>query len=250
MTSLDSVGKVFDRRIQKGLHYVAFLRQLADAMGCKSYFEIGVGSGKSFRGIKCNSVGVDPKFKISESVVGEKPALHLFEVTSDAFFKETDLFAYLPGGFDLAFLDGMHRFEYVLRDFYNTERYAHAGSIILLHDCLPINAEMAERRPRPERRVDKEYQSHWTGDVWKLVPILRTFRPDLQVDCVNCRPTGLVAVSKLDPTSTVLAEKYEEIVSEYMGVELTGENFRHVHESARTRESVEFLASFARSRAG
>ena len=51
---------------------------------------------------------------------------------------------FFPKGPDIAFLDGMHRAEYLLRDFMNTERFSHERTLILLHDCLPVNARMAD----------------------------------------------------------------------------------------------------------
>jgi len=34
----------------------------------------------------------------------------------------------------------------------------------------------------------------WTGDVWKIVPALIKFRPDLRVFTIACPPTGLTVV--------------------------------------------------------
>ena len=61
----------------------------------------------------------------------------------------------------------------------------------------------------------------WTGDVWRLLPIFKKYRPDLRVIAVDCEPTGLVVCTKLDPRSTVLADHYYEIIDEFFGDELT-----------------------------
>jgi hypothetical protein len=100
----------------------------------------------------------------------------------------------------------MHWFEYALRDFANTERWASAGSTILLHDCLPVSRVAAERECR---------SMLWVGDVWKVVDCLREYRPDLSVRIVPTPPSGLVVVRKLDPSSTVLWERMDEIRSRY-----------------------------------
>ena len=60
----------------------------------------------------------------------------------------------------------------------------------------------------------------WTGDVWKLIPILRRFRPDLKITVLDAHPTGLVLLSNLDPNSTVLEDAYPEIVQEWQSVTL------------------------------
>src|SRR5205814_560630 len=56
----------------------------------------------------------------------------------------------------------------------------------------------------------------WAGDVWKLLPILQEFRPDLNLNVVAVRPTGLGIVTNLDPSSTTLHDHYDEIVSKYL----------------------------------
>ena len=96
-------------------------------------------------------------------------------MTSDKFFADVDLQAVLRNRIDVAFLDGMHNFEYLLRDFINVERFCHQKSLILMHDCLPTVPGIAAR-DRPANEL-----SAWSGDVWKLLPILRKYRPNVLV---------------------------------------------------------------------
>lgn len=63
----------------------------------------------------------------------------------------------------------------------------------------------------------------WTGDVWKLIPILKTYRPELKITILDCKPTGLVLVSNLSPTNTTLAKNYDKILAEY--TDMTLEDF-------------------------
>ena len=54
-----------------------------------------------------------------------------------------DLRNFLPNGVDFAFLDGMHHFEYLLRDVLNTEKYSRKNSIVAFPDgqsCLNLAA--------------------------------------------------------------------------------------------------------------
>jgi hypothetical protein len=229
------------RYVQTGLNYYDFMPQFAAKINCQKYFEVGVNLGKSLRLIDAASVGVDPQFGLRADVMGKKPSLHLFQMTSDDFFSQYNLTALLGGSFDLAFLDGMHQFEYLLRDFIATEAYSHEKSAILLHDCFPINAEMTERERGSKPRVDKELAAHWTGDVWKLIPILRTYRPELQLDCLNCPPTGMAVVRGLDASSKVLAENYDRIVKEYMEVELNELTIADYFQSFEFKDASSFL---------
>ena len=85
-------------------------------------------------------------------------------------------------------------------------------SIVLLHDCLPYNVDITSRA-----LLDGD----WAGDVCKILPILKKYRPDLRIQLLDSPPTGLVACTKLDPHSNVLAEKYHGIVDEFFSYDLT-----------------------------
>jgi hypothetical protein len=198
-----------------GVPYLEFMATLSTALATRTYFEIGTDVGDSLKVVRCDAVCVDPHFKVSQNVLEGRRRAHFFQTTADDFFSHYNLGAYLPGGVDLAFLDGLHHFESLLRDFMNTERQCHARSVILLHDCLPSNERMAERTLRVDEAEDSRTRLHWTGDVWKLLPILRKYRPDLQVVVFDCGPTGLVACSGLDPYSSVIQSNYKNIVEEF-----------------------------------
>ncbi len=64
------------------------------------------------------------------------------------FFARHDLGGLLGKPISMAFLDGMHHFEYLLRDFINTEKHCSSNSVILLHDCLPTDRHVARRESR------------------------------------------------------------------------------------------------------
>jgi Glycosyltransferase 61 len=228
-TGLDETNrtgrKMYVKRIDEnsdhdGITYLDFFSALDRAVEPRSYFEIGTEAGVSVAQFSCPAVCVDPQFKISADIVGRKKALHLFQMTSDEFFAAGYLERVLPGGPDIAFLDGMHRFEYILRDFINTERRAHSRTLVLIHDSLPQNSRMAQRLPMAGPKEEGPRRFAWTGDVWKIVPILKRHRPELKVLFLDCPPTGLVAVSGLESGSHVLAERYYGIVEEFRELDL------------------------------
>jgi hypothetical protein len=70
-------------------------------------------------------------------------------------------------------------------------------------DVLPRSQHEAARTQCP---------GDWTGDVWRVEPILRAWRPDLHMALVDTQPTGVLVVWGLDPASTVLADEYDEII--------------------------------------
>jgi len=232
----------FPRHIHSGVQYLDFLGRFAPACGARSYFEIGVNIGKSLRKIDLPSVGVDPQFMFRDDIMGAKPELHLFQTTSDAFFQTCDLKAFFPQGVDLAFLDGMHLFEFLLRDLINTEKAMTPDGVIFLHDCLPVNAEMTERERRPGQRRDVELKSYWTGDVWKLIPILQRHRPDLEITFIDCPPTGLVMLRKLDPGSQALSTAYDAILKEWSEVQLTDASLKDFYKGLTLSAAAEVLS--------
>ena len=202
-----------------GVPYADFLGSLSQKRGFRRYLEIGVDEGRLMSHIHADTaVGVDPQFRLTHNAPAHKRQTHLFNITSDHFFETPEMVAQLGGYPDFSFLDGYHTFEYLLRDFMNTEAISRRTSVIGMHDCLPLDEVMAERDMATwhKRTVGSRYQGSWTGDVWKVVLILRKYRPDLRLLLVDCPPTGIVCVTHLDHTSTVLKDNYLSIVDEFL----------------------------------
>ncbi len=203
-----------------GIHYLDFMSQVSAICAPKSYFEIGTNTGASLRKWSCDAVCVDPDFMIDTDVVGSKQRLFAYQTSSDDFFARFDLLQHFPQGVDIAFLDGLHLCEFLLRDFMNTERACHGQSLVLMHDCLPLNARMAERVYRVGDPGEGPLWAGWTGDVWRVLFALKKYRPDLSVSCLDCPPTGLVVIHNLNPKSDILQKSYHEALSYMMSLEL------------------------------
>jgi hypothetical protein len=107
---------------------------------------------------------------------------------------------------DLVFIDGMHLFEFALRDFMHVERLAAPATLVVIDDIFPNHAAQAARDRRT--RV-------WTGDVWKLHRCLREVRPDLFLLPLDTRPTGLLLIAGLDPGNRVLWDRYNPVVKNF-----------------------------------
>jgi len=178
------------------------LSLLHGAIQPKLYLEIGVHRGASLRLATCRAVAVDP----DPRVVATGPNVALFRTTSDDFFRY-DAANALQHGIDLAFIDGMHLFEFALRDFMNLERYAAPGAVVVIDDVLP-NHELQALRMRDSIA--------WTGDVWKLHDCLRTYRPDLSMVLLDTSPAGLLVVAGLDRANSVLWDCYNTITDRYL----------------------------------
>lgn len=217
--------------------YVRFLDFLHQTLRPRSYLEIGTQTGVSLAVARCPAVAIDPEFQIDRAALGARSQTFLFQMGSDEFFRDHDVRTFFPRGVDLCFLDGMHRLEYLLRDFANAEKACHARSMIVLHDCLPLDARMAERV------FSGQPGSMWAGDVWKLIPILKEHRPDLRVLFVDAPPTGLALVTDLDPGSTALADRYYEVLDPVAGLSLDEYGLRRLYESYPMLSSRKLIES-------
>lgn len=195
-----------------GPAYYQVLRWIHRILEPANYVEIGVHTGFSLvqarRGTPC--IGVDPKPSIEPEIQQEieqkLPVTRIYELTSDEFFARYDLSDLLDGTVELAFIDGLHLFEQVLRDFVNLERHSAAGTVILLHDCLPFERVTSSR----ERTTD-----FYCGDVWKAALALRRQRPELEIVTVRTAPTGLCLVRGLDSSNRRLDEELPQIEATY-----------------------------------
>lgn len=204
----------------QGEYYLKFLERLHAALTPKTYFEVGTYEGESLALAGCPSIAVDPVFRGASGRIGGKQFCGFYQMTSDDFFAAHSPSAIFGRPIDLAFLDGLHLAEALLRDIVNVERHCKSNSVVAIHDCVPVDLYIAERMITSERRQLGVHPEWWTGDVWKVLPILRRLRPDLSIHVVDASPTGLVLLTNLDPHSTVLADTYAANLREIRGMDL------------------------------
>ncbi len=205
-----------------GASYLEVLGAFHEHLRPRRYLEIGTSKGHSLALARCASLAIDPAFQLTEEVVGSKPVCLLHQATSDAFFAAHDPVDLLGGPIDLAFLDGLHLFEFLLRDFINTERACSPDSVIAIDDCLPTDGHVARRESGDMSLAHITPDPiWWAGDVWKVVRILQRWRPELTIRAVNCPPTGMIVVTGLNPSSTLLSDAYEQAVAEHASATLT-----------------------------
>ena len=186
------------------MYYVDFLAALHEQLRPPTYFEIGVRNGQSLALSRSNSIGVDPAFAIKRELHSQ---VSLHRTTSDDYFASPDAFSEFGGQpAAMSFIDGMHLFEFVLRDFVNVERNSAWHSVVVIDDVMP--------RYVPEAARDRVTVA-WTGDVYKLWLALADKRPDLCLLPVHTRPTGLLLVLGADPDKDTLAASVPELIEEY-----------------------------------
>lgn len=207
--SLEMVHEMLFHLFMHGENGLDLLGRIHKHLKPRTYIEIGVETGASMILVQPGTValGVDPEPRISHPM---PPNARVFAETSDDFFRR-DVRAELGGlPVDLALIDGMHHFEFALRDFMNLERLAAPASTILIDDCFPHDRRTAQR---------ERVTAFWSGDVWRLIVLLKKYRPDLQIHLVAAPPTGLVVVRNLDPDSRVIADSLERLCAEFLALD-------------------------------
>ncbi len=114
---------------------------LAENMRAASYLEIGCNDDVNFDQIPvARKIGVDPA----------RGGTH--RMTSDDFFASN------LQQFDLIFVDGLHTYEQVKKDIWNSLNCLSPCGAVVVHDMLPPNWRI-QHVPR--------ISYLWTGDVWK-----------------------------------------------------------------------------------
>jgi hypothetical protein len=189
-----------------GPYYSDHLHHLHDLLSPCTYLEIGIYTGNTLRlaGAETHVIGIDPFPRFSGKC---PPNINIYSVPSNEFFNEiapTALREFAP--ISLAFIDGLHLFEQVLLDFIHVEAYCDPDGVVVLHDTLPV-AELPTARDRSS--------SYWCGDVWKIVPCLEYFRPDLHIFTLPTFPSGLTIITGLDPTNLILRESLDQAVQQF-----------------------------------
>jgi hypothetical protein len=190
---------------QAPLDKYAALALIHDLLKPALYLEIGVAQGKSLALAACPAVGVDPVPR----QLNLPDTTRVITATSDEFFADMAKHI-LPHTPDLILLDGMPLLEYVLRDLIHAEALAHSKTLIMIPGVLP---------PEPAQATRRRTGPDWTGDIWKLPEILQTHRPDLCLLILDVTPSGLLLMTGLDPASTILSDKTQEILSAYQPME-------------------------------
>jgi len=175
--------------------------------GLKHYLEIGVFNGHVFFRVKSTfKIAVDPEFKFDALRKMGKTVINPYNIfnkyyskTSDDFFEQDAPGLFTKNKIDIALVDGMHEYEYALRDVENILDSLSDDGVIIIHDCNPATKEAA--RTYDEWKA-KGMTGQWNGDVWKAIVHLRSLRNDIDVFVLDC-DYGLGIVTKRKPENNL-----------------------------------------------
>ena len=126
------------------------MQKIINKKDFKSYLEIGCFEDENFSAIKIkNKIGVDP----------ESGGTH--RMTSDKYFQTNN------DKFDIILIDGLHTYDQVRKDIFNSIDRLNPNGMIIMHDCLPAKIW---------NQVVPRIYHYWNGDVWKAIVEMRTLK--------------------------------------------------------------------------
>ncbi|WPL15235.1 hypothetical protein Thiowin_00118 [Thiorhodovibrio winogradskyi] len=106
-------------------------------LGTEQYLEIGVDAGLSLARAPGRARGIDPRPDLLLQAPLSEQA-RILTCSSDAFFRDQAK-TVLQQPPDLVFIDGMHLFEFALRDLINVERHAAPHTLVAIDDIYPCH---------------------------------------------------------------------------------------------------------------
>ena len=171
------------------MHRKEIINAYIKAVNAKTYVEIGVQRGHLFFEIDApRKFAVDPNFMISKTnkikYFFQRLRDQYYELTSDDFFDQHGDELFATEKIDVAFIDGLHTYEQVMRDVENCLKYLSPKGVILLHDCKPDDAAAAVYAMSPadaRQRYEGWESGAWTGDVYKAIVELRSTLKDRHI---------------------------------------------------------------------
>ena len=151
------------------------INRLIKERGYSSYLEIGVENpSNNYNLINCKyKESVDPyveNFYISDQDAAKYADAITYKMPSDKFF------SIVNKKYDIVFIDGMHTEQQCDKDIYNAMQHLTEYGCVVIHDCLPLTADMQTEKPKPGGHP-------WTGTVWKS--ILKLVRLNVPVNVLD-----------------------------------------------------------------
>ena len=157
------------------------INSLIKKKNAKNYLEIGTQFGYTLEAVKfSNRIGIDPnpRHRIKNLPSGMKS----LKITSDDFFdREKDI------SFDFIYIDGLHVFKQVYKDFINSANHLSQGGQILLDDVIPIDsfsADVNQTRAVYERNIRGNNSKSWQGDCFKLLHLIAKEMPFIEIKTI------------------------------------------------------------------
>ena len=182
-----------------------------------NYLEIGVFNCHIFFRFRSDfKIAVDPEFQFDGLRKWGKALINpynlynrYYEKTSDDFFQQDAPVLLKDRKIEISLIDGMHEYDYALRDIEHTLMYAAEEVVIIVHDCNPKSKEAEVSFADWKAR---NFKGTWNGDVWKAILHLRSLRRDLDAFVLDCdHGLGIITKKKSANDLTFTAEQIRQL---------------------------------------
>lgn len=222
-----------------------------------SYLEIGIRAGGLFTKVSANQkVGVDPLpaiplgRKISSLIRNAGRQCIVHKCTSDEYFRVKK-----DTSFDVVFIDGMHTYEQVMRDIFNSLQCLKPGGIILIHDCLPPHAAAATSAASAQEGLSLEFDapmvvSHidgwdgvWCGDVWKSLLHCHQHANGLSCSLLDT-DMGIGVIVRSGKQTSEMGSAVDEAINRLTYHEYVS-NHRHAIPTISADQSIQYVQHLA-----
>lgn len=187
------------------------INRLLSTIDGDRYLEIGVDWGFTIESVEARvKVGVDPFHGVNSARL--PPCTRLIARTSDDFFSLAQM---REERFDLAFVDGLHRFEQAYRDVINAFAVLEPHGVVIMDDTIPSHGMAAIRDMKASEDIQRELglpTFEWMGDVFRAVLALERLHPELGLATfVDDEHRGQTLVWRRQAGATVALRSQEDL---------------------------------------
>jgi hypothetical protein len=226
------------------MDYVQFLALMKRILRPHTYIEVGIGEGATFFSDPVPEfvIGIDPNLQFGATLASRTPncrGMVIMRSSSDEAFAEFSSHNTLGDHkADMAFVDGLHHSDVVLRDIANCARVSRENALIFVHDVFPGNEAQASRQP---------IAGAWMGDVYKVVPVivrLLHWVPTLLIK--DIAPSGMFILRATGDIYGSIFNRYQMLVAAMESCEFAG-TIEEMNSKAVSRTSRAFGAFIEQS---
>lgn len=230
-----------------GLPLADLLRRAFEALRPRCVLEVG--PGLAGRIVNCDLICANPMPEGFADMENPRRRMTLcFRGDAGSFAATGIVQAVHKTGIDCLFLNVPTRFECILDAFIGCEAMSGEASVLFIPHCFPLNAMRGGLPAESDPASAGSTAPVWSGDTWKILEILKTYRPDLKILGFDCQPDGLLAIGGLNPDDRTLANARQDILRLFAPLAFDGvfvTRNRQLYPMVSSRHAARDLAEMA-----
>lgn len=173
------------------------INDLISDLNYKSYLELGVSIGESWKLISCeNKIGVDNNINVANEFDGVVHA-----TTDDYFLNNKDKF-------DLIYIDALHEKNQVYKDFKNSFNVLNDSGVIIFHDINPL--DISQTHPNSSEDVFELWIE--LSKIYKVY-VIKGYEGDSIGVFIKSENSKFIDIEVKDYTYQFFSENREDFIS-------------------------------------